>query len=175
MPCPETVRDIKRSRCIALKLHFSIRSHHTPLQWGIITDLKKKNQVIYSGYYRLTRNRHHPMGSKGSKGNYSLAGQDLFEGFKVCGSLLSNRAARATPAHTPACRKAKGDFWDSGCLGDFDTWIKPNQIIVRKLRTCRHSFCHSCPGVHPEARAFSLIGERSMEEENVTPLSLLPQ
>lgn len=115
LPCPETVRDIKQSHCITLKLHFSIRSHRTPLQWDIITDFKK-NQVIYSGYYRLTCNRHHPTGCKGSEDNYSLTGQDLFEGFKVCGSLLSNRAAWATPAHTGACRKAKGDFWDSGCL-----------------------------------------------------------
>lgn len=51
-------------------------------------------------------NRHHLMGHKGSKGFNSLTGQDLFEGFRVCGSLIPNRALQAAPAQQVACIKA---------------------------------------------------------------------
>lgn len=67
-----------------------MRSHCTPLWRDIITDLKKKKSYLFWSYYRLMCNRHHLMGHKGSEGHYSLAGQDPFEGFKVCGSLLSS-------------------------------------------------------------------------------------
>lgn len=102
---------------MTFKLHFSIRSHRALLQRDIITDLKKNIlSSLFWSYYRVMCNRHHPMGREGSKGHYSLTGQDLCEGFKVCGSVLSHRAARATPAHQHTCRKARGHFCHSSCL-----------------------------------------------------------
>lgn len=134
----------------SLLLHYfkTVLEHEEPLHSVVERYnywFKKKKSYLFWSYYRLMCNRHHLMGHKGSEGHYSLAGQDPFEGFKVCGSLLSSWAAQATPAH----RKARGDFWEQQLLMHFHTQIKPNHITEKKFRTCRHGFCHSHQGVHP--------------------------
>lgn len=120
-------------------------------------------------------NRHHLMGHEGSKGHYSLTRQDLCEGFKVCGSLLSHRAAWATPAHQHIFRKAREHFCHSRCL-----WILTlrlshiRSLEVQKLQTWHLPFL---PRSSPVSMGFFLSSyflKEYQERECPSPLPASP-
>lgn len=114
-------------------------------------------------------NRHHSIGCKGSKGHYGLTDQDLFEGFKVCGSLLSSQTAQAIPAQQHTGRGAREGLWEQHLLMHFHTQIKPNQV-TEKFRTLRHSHLElTC-----QLLACVLYFKGNTSEKNDTVLSCFP-